>query len=103
MRMQVKTEGGIAGPIPGLSKPIVLDSDTLLHQEAEEMRQLVTAARFFELPAQQPQPQRGADYRTYTISIENGERHHSVQFTELVTDPHLRNLLAFALKHRSSS
>jgi len=34
MRMQVKTEGGIAGPIPGLSKPIVLDSETLPPQEA---------------------------------------------------------------------
>jgi hypothetical protein len=100
MRMQVKTEGGITGPIPGLSKPIVLDSNALPPQEAEEMRQLVTAAHFFELPAQQPQPQRGADYRTYTILIEDGERHHSVQFTELVADPHLRNLLAFALKHK---
>ena len=103
MRMQVKAEGGFAGPIPGLSKPIILDSDTLPPQEAEEMRQLVAAAHFFELPAQQPQPQRGADYRTYTISIDNGERHHSVQFTELVADPHLRNLLAFARKHRPTS
>jgi len=102
MHMQVKTEGGIAGPIPGLSKPIVLDSDTLPPQEAEEMRQLVTAAHFFELPAQQPLPQRGADYRSYTVTIDNGERHHSVQFTELVADPHLRDLLAFALKHKSS-
>jgi hypothetical protein len=100
MRMQVKTEGGITGPIPGLSKPIVLDSNALPPQEAEEMRQLVIAAHFFELPVQQPKPQRGADYRSYTISIENGERHHSVQFTELVADPHLRNLLAFALKHK---
>ena len=100
MRMQVKTEGGITGPIPGLSKPIVLDSNALPPQEAEEMRQLVTAAHFFELPVQQPKPQRGADYRSYTISIENGERYHSVQFTELVADPHLRNLLAFALKHK---
>jgi len=102
VRMQVQTEGGFAA-IPGLSKTIGLDSDTLPPQEAEEMRQLVTAARFFELPAQQPLPQHGADYRRYTITIDDADRHHSIQFTEPVTDPHLRDLLAFALRHRSSS
>jgi hypothetical protein len=102
MRMQVQTEGGFAA-IPGFTKPIVLESCRLPPQEAEEMRQLVTAARFFELPAQQPSPQRGADYRRYTIIINDRERHHSIQFTEPIPDSHLRDLLAFALRHRSGS
>lgn len=100
--MQVQTEGGFAA-IPGLTRPIVLDSDTLPPQEAQEMRQLVTAAHFFDLSAQQPLPQRGAaDYRRYTITIDDADKHHSVQFTEPVTDAHLRDLLAFALRHKSS-
>lgn len=99
--MQVRTEGGFAA-IPGLTRPIVLDSDTLPPQEAQEMRLLVTAAHFFDLPAQQSLPQHGADYRRYTITIDDADKHHSVQFTEPVTDAQLRDLLAFALRHKSS-
>ncbi len=104
MRMQVHIEGGIAH-FPGLAKPIILDTDTLPAQDAEEMRRLVAAAHFSELSATmgQQQPVRGADYRRYTITVDDGSAHYTVQATDPVTDQHLEALITFAQKHRSSS
>jgi hypothetical protein len=103
MRMQVHIEGGLAH-FPGLAKPIELDTATLPAQDAEEMRRLVAAALFFELPASVGQPpMRGAaDYRRYTITVDDGSAHHTVQVTDPVTDPHLQALITFAQKHRRS-
>ncbi len=102
MRMQVHIDGGIAY-FPGLAKPIVLDTATLSAQDAEELKRLIAAARFFELPASiGQQPARGADYRRYTITVDDGSAHHTVEFTDPITDPHLEALITFAQKHRSS-
>jgi hypothetical protein len=103
MRMRVHIEGGVAY-IPRLAKPIELDTDTLPAQDAEEIRRLVAAAHFFELPASVGQPPiRGAaDYRRYTITVDDGTVHHTVYVTDPVTDPHLQALITFAQKHRPS-
>ena len=103
MHTQVRIEGGIAY-FPGLAKTIDLDTDTLPAQDAEEMRRLVAAARFFELPVSTgQQPARGAaDYRRYTITVDDGSAHHTVQTTDPVSDPHLQALITFAQRHRTS-
>ena len=103
MHVQVSIDGGIAY-FPGLAKPINLDTETLPAQDAEEMRRLVAAADFFSLPESiGQQPARGAaDYRHYTITVDDGSAHHAVQVTDPVSDPHLEALIAFARKHRTS-
>lgn len=95
MRVQFKTEGGIAH-FPGLSRPVLIDSAALSAEDAEELRRLVEAARFFEQPASASAPPRGAaDYRRHTISVDTGERQHTVQVAEPVADAGLRNLIRF--------
>ncbi|GHO86499.1 protealysin inhibitor emfourin [Dictyobacter formicarum] len=98
MRIQVRIEGGFA-QLPGLSTPRTLDSATLSAQNANEMRQLVQAANFFELPAVQDKPARGADYRTYHITVEDNGRSHTLQVSDPIRDPQLQALLSFVQRH----
>jgi len=93
MRVQFKAEGGVAF-FPGLSKPKTIDSDDLSPAEAAKLKRLVTAARFYDLPADPPQRAGAADYRQYTITIEDGRR-HTVRLADPVEDPDLQALLDF--------
>ena len=103
MHVQVSIEGGFAY-FPGLAKPIHLDTETLPAQDAEELRRLVAAAHFFSLSESiGQQPARGAaDYRRYTIMVDDGSAYHTVQVADPVSDPHLEALITFAREHRTS-
>lgn len=102
MQLQVHIEGGFAY-LPGQTKPIVLESNTLAPSEAETMRQLVTQAHFFDLPEKLDAPgaKRGADYRRYTITVEEGSRRHTVQMTDPIPNPELQAIITYAQRHRS--
>jgi hypothetical protein len=93
VKIDFKKEGGIAF-FPGLSKPETLEMDSLDRAEAEEIKRLVEAADFFELPATVGTPAPGAaDYQYYALSIEDGERRHSVRVLVPPQDPALSDLL----------
>ena len=95
MQVQLQTEGGFAY-IPGLSKPITIGSESLPVQEVNKLKQLLDTAHFFDLPPVIGTPRPGAaDYRRYTITVDDGSRHHSVQMTDPIKDPNLQALLAY--------
>jgi hypothetical protein len=95
MHVEFTTEGGIAH-FPGLSRPVVVDSTALSAEEDAELKRLVEAARFFEQPATVGAPPHGAaDYRQYTISVEDDGRRHTVKLADPVEDPALLQLLHF--------
>ena len=103
MRIQYKMEGGIAY-FPGLSKPIMINSDELPRQESDELKRLVNATSFFDLPAVIGSPPPGAaDYRQYTITIEDNGKQHTVRLTDPVVDPNLQALLTFLKTRRPSA
>jgi hypothetical protein len=94
MRIQFHMEGGIAF-FPRLSSPHTIDSDQLPEQEADELKRLVKAADFFALPAVVGSPAPGAaDYRQYTITIEDEGKEHTVHVTDPIEDPNLQALVA---------
>ncbi len=100
MRIQLNIDGGLAY-FPGLSKPIVVDSERLPAQEADKLRQLLNAARFFDLPPALKAPAPGAaDYRKYTITVDDDSKHHTVQVTDPIEDPSLRALLNYLQTQR---
>jgi UTP-glucose-1-phosphate uridylyltransferase len=102
MRLQFKMEGGIAY-FPGRSSPITIDSDQLPKQESDELKRLVNATRFFALPTVMGAPSPGAaDYRQYTITIEDEGKQHTVHVTDLIEDPNLQALLAYLRARRSA-
>ncbi|MBZ4417360.1 protealysin inhibitor emfourin [Myxococcus sp. RHSTA-1-4] len=93
MRIELKREGGLAF-FPGLSRPRGVDLGELPPDTAEAISRGVQEARFFEQPSTPgPASQRGADRTSYTVTIDDGGRRHSVQLVEPVEDPRLRALL----------
>lgn len=91
MRIEFSREGGLAF-FPGLSKPQAVDLGALPPERAEALERAVGAARFFELPPTVGTAS-GADRTSYTLTIQEGERRHTVRFIEPVEEPHLRALL----------
>jgi hypothetical protein len=101
MRIQFKTEGGFAF-IPHFSQLTIVDSNDLSNEQREELRRLITEARFFELPTQLGLPPPGAaDYQQYVITVEEDGHRHTVEFTDLADNQALKNLFAFLRALRS--
>ena len=99
MRVEFTTEGGIAF-FPGLSRPAVIDSADLAPDDADELRRLLDDAAFFERPAQaRAMPKGAADYRQYTISVEEQGRRHAIRLSDPVDDPRLQALIDFLRRH----
>lgn len=93
MRIQFKTEGGIAY-FPGLSKPATIDTNELPAKEANELEQLIEAADFFDLLADFAPP-RGADYRQYTISVTALGHTHTTRLVDPIEDPNVQALVDY--------
>jgi hypothetical protein len=93
MRIHYAVSGGLAY-FPGLAKPATLDLADLPDAVADEVRRLVDAARFFDLPRRVgAAPKGAADLQQHTLTIEDGQRVHTVQIVEPVTQPELAALL----------
>jgi hypothetical protein len=93
MRVHFDSEGGFAH-FPGLSQPVSVDTDELPPEQAARVEQLVRAANFFSQPDELAAPAPGAaDYRTYTITVEDGGRSHTVRAAEPVEDQGVRALI----------
>lgn len=75
---------------------MVIESAALSAEDNAELKRLMESARFFEQPSTVGTPSPGtADYRQYTITVEDGGRQHTVKLVDPVEDPALRQLLRF--------
>jgi hypothetical protein len=93
VRIQFAVDGGIAY-MPVLAAPVTIDTAALAPEQATAVEQLVDRARFFTLPPRIGQLSRGAaDHQTYTLSIEDGGRSHTVHITDLAAHPELAALV----------
>ena len=91
MRIVFATSGGLA-PIAALNGPLTIEVSALPEHEQDEWRQLVERTAFYELPTSRARP-RGADARTYTITIEDDGRSHTVVLSDPVAPGDLRVLV----------
>ena len=95
MRVIFTSEGGVAY-FPGLSRPVAIDAAEITDQERNELEHLIDEAGFFTLPSEAGKPAKGAaDYRQYTITVEEQDRRHTVKASDPLQDPKLRNLISF--------
>ncbi len=80
--------------LPGLARPVAIDSADLPAAEAAELERLIRDANFFELPAEVGLP--GVpDARQHVIAVHAGDRHHTVRVGDPVEDSALQALLTF--------
>lgn len=95
MRIQLKTDGGVAY-FPALAAPRTLDDSDLDEADRATLAALTDAADFFNLPPDLSGAKPGAaDYHSYTLTIEQAEQEHTVRFDDLTDDQRLMDLLAF--------
>lgn len=97
MKIHFKTEGGL-GFFPGLNKPLEIDSINLPEPEAVRLGELVAAAT---RDAGQNSRSGGvhksgaADYKKYTVFIENEGHQDVLQFTDGTVGPESQELLNY--------
>jgi hypothetical protein len=95
MRVHFKSDGGLAY-MPALSRTSTIEADRLSSDESKELSRLVEAAGFFDEAVQDfPPPAKAADYRRYTITIEDGQRSKTVTLADPIKDSNWQALVAF--------
>lgn len=84
-----------SGGFTGMRKTSVVDTRTLPAREAKKVEDLVESAGFFKIPEKFPKPKSGADYFTYSLTVEDGDRSHSVEVSEPSAPESLRPLIRY--------
>jgi hypothetical protein len=94
MKIIFKMDGGFMH-LPALSAPFAIDTTQIDPQVADQIQSSVLASCFFDQSARVGTVSKGAaDHRTYTITVEDGPRIHTIQLTDPVTDPNLQKLVS---------
>ena len=89
MKISYRRTGGFAGMVMSFD----IDTETLSKEQAEEIKELVSAADFFALPESIPASGLGADRFQYKLTVETGEEQHSVDVGEAAVPESLWPLL----------
>jgi hypothetical protein len=89
MRVHFERSGGFAG----LRMSCTIDSDELPDDEAHALREEIEQASFFNLPHRLFEPAVGADRFQYEVSVDMGEREHTVEVGEAAMPDSLRPLI----------
>ncbi|HEV3117950.1 MAG TPA: protealysin inhibitor emfourin [Gemmataceae bacterium] len=98
----IKIEFTKSGGIAGLHGTTKVDSSTLPAEEERQLRRLIAAARFFELPSDLLDT-RGADRFQYTITIEMGRKRHTVEVCDGAVPAALQPLLTWLCERRGDA
>jgi hypothetical protein len=100
LRIELRIDGGLA-PMPGLQQAARIDTAELPSGERATLEALVEAADFFKRPVKvSTHPPGAADFRSYVITVEDGDRSHTVRVDEPVEDQELSNLIRTLRRHR---
>lgn len=103
MQIEFSQSGGVAY-FPGLQKPVVIDATRLEPAERDELKRLIEAARFFDLPETVGTPGKGAaDYQHNVLSIDDNGRRHTVKILVPSEDAAMRELVQTVQRHVKSA
>ena len=90
-----------SGGFGGMRREVRIETQSLRLEEREPLEGLVQDSGFFTLPGQFPKPGKGADYFTYSITVDDGKRVHTVQVAEPSLPDSLRPLIREVSKRLS--
>jgi hypothetical protein len=94
MRIKLKRTGGVAG----IPREWELDEGALSPQKVQELKKLLRRADFFALPSEAGGPGRARDAFRYELTVEEGERKHTVRCAEPEVPPPLWDCIEWILK-----
>ncbi|CRM44988.1 protealysin inhibitor emfourin [Pseudomonas sp. 52 E 6] len=98
MQISIKENGGPAF-FPGLAQPRTVKLDALPEQDQQELRQLIAASDFFQLP-QSTVPESGKLGQVhYTLTVTEGQREHTVCVLAPVKSQALDGLVQCVRRH----
>ena len=94
LRVKLTMDGGLAH-MPGLAKPLVVDSSQLSAENSAELQRLCDAlpAKPKQKPARKAPPM--PDARCYTLTIEAGAKRREVSAADPIDHPAIADLIAF--------
>jgi hypothetical protein len=81
------------GGFGGMRREVRIETRSLSPGEREPLEGLVRDAGFFTLPEKFPKPGRGADYFTFSITVDDGERRHTIEVAQPSLPESLRPLV----------
>ncbi|WP_339416362.1 MULTISPECIES: protealysin inhibitor emfourin [unclassified Pseudomonas] len=98
MQISIKENGGPAF-FPGLAQPRTVKLDALPEQDQQELRQLIAASDFFQLPQSTvPEPGKPGQVH-YTLTVTEGQREHTVCVLAPVKSQALDGLVQCVRRH----
>jgi hypothetical protein len=89
LRVTFETTGGLGG----LTMTKTIDSDKLLAEQANRLRQLVDASNFFNLPTAIPYSGPIRDFFHYKLIVESEGKKHTIEVDEPAAPSELKPLL----------
>ncbi|KTC52254.1 hypothetical protein AO262_25455 [Pseudomonas fluorescens ABAC62] len=98
MQISIKENGG-PGFFPGLAKPQTVALDALPEQDQQELRQLVEACDFFQLPANNAPDRSHPGQVHYTLTVKEDQREHTVCVLAPVKSQALDGLVQCVRRH----
>ncbi len=105
-RMQVSLER--SGGFANIPFSVTIDTDTLSRDEVAQLRQWIAEAQFFELPSSLRSPRQSdrfvppsADRFQYEITVQEGDRSHTVIVNEAAIPEALKPLVQWLTAHRT--
>ena len=105
MRITLTTRGGLAAAINLGLPPRAINTDNLPQPAAEELAQLVAAAKAAE-PAEEPAkagPRRAPDEMSYTITLDHGDHRVVLTATDTTMSREFGALLDWLEQHFADS
>lgn len=94
MRIIYQRDGGVAY-MPGLSRPLRIDTRDLPAAQAARLEQLVTEAGLFSRESAAAPPPGAADIYTYTLRVEVDKRRTTLHLYDPIAAPELQALVDY--------
>ncbi|CRM88953.1 hypothetical protein [Pseudomonas sp. 22 E 5] len=98
MQISIKENGG-PGFFPGLAKPQTVELDALPEQDQQELRRLVEACDFFQLPQSNAPATGNPGQVHYTLTVKEDQREHTVCVLAPVKSQALDGLVQCVRRH----
>jgi hypothetical protein len=93
LKFTLEVSGGFAA-LPQLSRPQSIDTEAIDPARARELESIVRDVDFFALPVRSDTTSpSAADLITYSITVQNQGREHTVELTDPVSDERLMRLI----------